>query len=137
MPLWGKIPTVTDYVGAWQRTIIGDGESWVVFRHGTCVVLVDPEPRADLSAEAVAILREHGPVRAGSPAGDFGTITLDPGPGYVVYGNHQDVLTFVDPSEVSEPDDLTIGLHGRSKRDRDARELEVIHVQDRRPHTEA
>lgn len=122
-----------DYVAAWRATIQGENKSWVVFRHGTCVVLVDPGPDADLAAEATEILREYGPVFAGSAAGDFGTITLDSGQGFVVYGHHNDVLTFVGPEEVAEPSNLAIGLHGRGKRDRDGRELEVIHVEDRRP----
>ena len=124
---------MTDYVEAWRRTIIGENKSWVIFKHGTCVVLVDPGPDADLAAEAVEILRQYGPVYAGSAAGDFGTITLDPGPGFVVTGHHNDVLTFVDPDEVSEQTDVTVGLHGRHKRDQDGHDLEVIHVEDRRP----
>ena len=43
------------------------------------------------------------------------------------------MLTYVAPEEVSEPDnDLAIGLTGRAKRDLDARELTVVHVEDRR-----
>lgn len=126
------------YTDAWRRIIIGDHKSWVVFANGTCVVLPDPDPAADLAAEAVALLREYGPVHAASAAGDFGTITLDPGPGWVVYGHHNDILTYVAPDEVASddpaaaPNDLTIGLLGRSKRDQDGRELQVIHVEDRR-----
>lgn len=123
---------VMDFVEAWRRTIIGDGKSWVVFSHGTCVVLVNPHPDADLASEAIEILRQYGPVHIGSPAADFGTITLDSGLGFVVYGHHKDVLTFVRPDEVDKPQDLTIGLFGRHKRDQDARHLQVIHVEDRR-----
>ena len=124
---------MTDFVAAWRRTIRGDHKSWVVFRHGTCVVLPDPDSGADLAADAVAILREYGPVRPASAAGDFGVIRLDPGPGFVVYGHHNDVLTYVDPDEVGGSDeDVTVGLYGRSKRDRDGHDLDVIHVEDRR-----
>lgn len=131
------------YVDAWRRIIIGDHKSWVAFTNGTCVVMPNAAATADLAVEAVALLREYGPVRAGSAAGDFGTITLDPGPGWVVYGHHNDVLTYVAPDEVASgdpgagatPNDLTIGLLGRGKRDQDGRELQVIHVEDRRSHT--
>jgi hypothetical protein len=126
---------VPDYVEAWRRTIQGDHKSWVVFRHGTCVVLSDPDPDADLAAEAIIILREFGPVHPGSPAGDFGTITLDPAPGYVVYGDHNDVLTFVAPDELTDTTDLAIGLHGRRKRDRAGHDLEVVLVEDKRNRT--
>lgn len=122
-----------DLVGTWRRTIRGESKSWVVFAHGTCVVLPDPGPDVDLAAQAIDILREYGPVHAGSPAGDFGTITLDPGPGWVVYGHHNDVLTYVGPDEISDTSDLAVGLYGRGKRDQDGRELEVVHVEDKRP----
>jgi len=124
---------MTDYVEAWRRTIVGDHKSWVVFKHGTCVVLPDPAPDDDLAAVATEILREYGPVYPGTPAGDFVTVTLEPGPGFVVCGHHNDVLTYVAEDEVASHDDLAVGLYGRSKRDQDGRELEVIHVEDRRP----
>jgi len=54
-------------------------------------------------------------------------------PGWVVTGHHSDVLTYVAPDEVSEPTDLTIGLTGRANRDRDGRELQVIHIENKRP----
>ncbi|MEV7230904.1 hypothetical protein AB0M79_28355 [Polymorphospora sp. NPDC051019] len=122
-----------DLAGRWRRIIRGDGKSWVAFARGTCVVLPEPGPDADLAAEAVEILREYGPVHAGSPAGDFGTITLDPGPGWVVYGHHNDVLTYVGPDEVQDTSAVAVGLLGRGKRDTDGRELQVVHVEDKRP----
>ncbi|GAA4236265.1 hypothetical protein GCM10022254_45470 [Actinomadura meridiana] len=80
------------------------------------------------------MLREYGPVHAGGPAADFGTIDLDEAPGWAVYGHHDDVLTHVAPDEVDDgAEDLVIGLLGRSKRDRDGRELTVVHVEDKRP----
>lgn len=63
---------------------------------------------------------------------DFGTITLEPCPGFVVPSHHKDVLTYVGPEEVSEADSFVIGMHGRHKRDKDGHELEVLHVEDRR-----
>jgi hypothetical protein len=103
-----------------------------VFKHGTWVGFADPAPGADLAAQAVEILNEYGPVSPGTAAGDFGTITLNPGPGFVVYGHHPAVLTFVGPDDLVEIDRLSVGLHGRNKRDRDGRELEIIHVEDNR-----
>jgi hypothetical protein len=123
---------MVDYVEAWRRTIEDAGKSWVVFRHGTCVVLPDPGPADDLAAEAVAILRKYGPVQVATPAGDFATVTLDPGPGFVVTGHHPDVLTFVGEDEVPNPTDLSVGLYGRAKRDQDGHDLDVMHVEDHR-----
>lgn len=99
-------------VDIWRRVIVDEHKSWVVFAHGTCVVLT--EPAGDLGEQATAIRAEYGPVHAGSPAGDFGTLKLHAAPGWVVTAHHP-----------------VVGLTGRGNRDRDGRELQVIHVEDR------
>lgn len=118
-------------IEAWRTTINGPGKSWVLFENGTCVILMNPG--ADLAAQATALLREFGPVHAGSSFGDFSTITLEDGRGWVVTCHHGDILTFVGPDEAS-PDavDVVIGLLGRAKRGQDADELRVLHVEDNR-----
>ncbi len=118
-------------IQTWRHILIDETKPWVLFNHGTCVVLM--QPQADIRQQAVALMREWGPVRAGSPAGDFSTITLRDHPGWVVTSHHDDILTYVGPDELSADgrDDLTIGLFGRSKRHRDASELEVIHIEDK------
>ncbi|WP_205717721.1 hypothetical protein [Actinomadura soli] len=63
------------------------------------------EPGGDLAAQAVELLRENGPVHAGGPAGDFGTIGLDA------------PSAFLDGPNV-------IGT---------AAKLTVVHVEDKRP----
>ncbi|RSN64244.1 hypothetical protein [Actinomadura sp. WAC 06369] len=124
--------TTEELVAVWRDVITGDHKSWVLFEHGTCVILMDPED--DLAVQATGLLREFGPVQAGTPAGDFGTIDLDAAPGWAVYGHHNDVLTYVAPEEAGdEPSDLAVGLLGRSKRDQDGKELTVVHVEDKRP----
>jgi hypothetical protein len=51
----------------------------------------------------------------------------------VITSHHPDILNYVSPDEVAEQsNDLVIGLLGRSKRDLDAAELMVIHVEDNR-----
>ncbi|MFB7337736.1 hypothetical protein FNH09_36340 [Streptomyces adustus] len=114
----------------WQRLLTDPGKSWVLFEHGTCVVLTAPE--GDLADQATGILREFGPVHAGSPAGDFGVIDLKDAEGWVVTGQHNDVLTYVGPDEPHERSDIAIGVFGRSKRHRDGTELNVVHVEDKR-----
>ena len=121
----------TALIEKWRSIIIGDHKSWVLFANGTCVILTQPEE--NLANQAAELLRKYGPVAAGSPAGDFGTVTLRPGPGWVVYGHHNDILTYVDPSEVApDANNLTVGLYGRSKRDKDGREPIALHVEDKR-----
>ncbi|MFB7256786.1 hypothetical protein [Streptomyces nojiriensis] len=114
----------------WQRLLADPHKSWVLFEHGTCVVLMAPD--GELAEQATAILREFGPVHAGSPAGDFGVIDLEDAEGWVVTGHHNDVLTYVGPDEAVDQSEITVGLSGRSKRHRDGTELHVVHVEDRR-----
>jgi hypothetical protein len=118
-------------IAAWRDTINGPEKSWVLFENGTCVILMEPE--ADLAAQATALLKEWGPVHAGSSFGDFGTIELEDGRGWVVTCHHNDILTFVGPDEVRPgAAEVAVGLYGRSKRGRDAEELRVLHVEDKR-----
>ncbi|GII45661.1 hypothetical protein Psi02_20850 [Planotetraspora silvatica] len=117
-------------IETWRR-LLDPAKSWVLFTHGTCVILM--EPAGDLAQQATTILREYGPVHVGSPAGDFDVITLDDVPGWAVTGHHPDVLTYVAPDELEEHGHLHVGLLGRDKRDRDGREPAVVHVEDMRP----
>jgi hypothetical protein len=120
-----------ELIEAWRNTINGPGKSWVLFESGTCVILM--EPRADLVAQATDLLREYGPVGAGSSFGDFSTITLEDGRGWVVTCHHNDILTFVGPDETGpDTQDVVVGLLGRSKRGHDAEQLRVLHVEDKR-----
>lgn len=118
-------------VDIWRALIQGANKSWVLFRHGTCVILL--EPAGDLAVQAAALLAEWGPVHAGTPSGDFNVIHLSAQPGWVVTGHHPDILNYVGPDDVGPgAPDPAIGLLGRSVRDQDARDLTVVHVEDRR-----
>ncbi|MFC5241344.1 hypothetical protein [Streptomyces atrovirens] len=119
--------TLTD---VWQRLLADPRKSWVLFEHGTCVVLTAPE--GELAEQATGILRGFGPAHAGSAAGDFGVIALEDAEGWVVTGHHDDVLTYVGPDEPQDRSEIAVGLLGRSKRHRDGTELHVVHVEDRR-----
>ncbi|WP_030884220.1 hypothetical protein [Streptomyces sp. NRRL F-5053] len=114
----------------WQRLLADPHKSWVLFEHGTCVVLTAPE--GELAEQATGILREFGPVHAGSSAGDFGMIDPEDVEGWVVTGQHNDVLTYVGPDEPGDQSQIAVGLCGRSKRHRDGTELNVVHVEDGR-----
>lgn len=117
-------------VEAWRRILAPSGTSWVLFEHGTCVVL--KEPADDLAGQALGILGEFGPVHVGSPAGDFNVLTLKDDLGWLVTSHHPDVVTHVALDEPVDPSHLAVGIHGRSKRHQDGTELRVVHVEDRR-----
>ena len=119
------------YIATWRKIIVGEEESWVLFENDTCMILLEPEE--NFAARAVELMNQWGPVHAGSSAGDFSTITVDDGLGWVVTSHHNEILTLVAAEEsAGEPSDVAMGLLGRSKRDQDGRELNVIHVEDKR-----
>jgi len=58
------------------------------------------------------------------------TIVLDNEMGWVVNSHHNDILTYVSPSEGGlDASDLSVGLLGRSKRGKDAEMLHVVHIE--------
>ena len=118
-------------VDTWREIIVGEGKSWVLFEHGTCVIFsIHVE---DHAAQATTLLKEWGPVVPGTPAGDFNVVELQDHPGWVVTCHHPDILVYVGPDEFGEgeePNDVVIGLTGRARRDQDAEELRVAHVQN-------
>jgi len=115
----------------WRKIIIEE-KSWVLFEHGTCVIL--EESVVSLESRAIKLMQHYGPVYPASPAGDFTTIKLIDDPGWVVAGHHPDILTYVSLAELEtgKASDLLIGLLGRSKRSQDAKDLHIIHVEDHR-----
>lgn len=113
----------------WHNIIADQQKVWVVFEHGTCVILV--EPSQDLQKQAKELLAEYGPVHPGSSFGDFSVSELEDYPGWVVFGHHPDILNYVPPDDTA-PSDLVIGLIGRGHRDQDAQNLNIVYVNDPR-----
>jgi hypothetical protein len=106
------------------------GSTWVLFEHGTCVKL--SKLRRSPTEAARSIMAEYR-VIPGTPLGDFNTLKLKNFQGWLIAGCHPDVFTYVSPAELPEEakdNAWAIGLWGRNKRDRDARELNVVHVAD-------
>ena len=130
--LRGKMTAVDTeiLVDVWQRLLADPRKSWVLFEHGTCVVL--PAPEGELAEQATELLKKFGPVHAGSSAGDFGLIDLEDVEGWVVTGHHNDVLTYVGPDEPGDQSEIAVGLLGRAKRHRDGTELHIVHIEDKR-----
>ena len=118
-----------EIINIWKKIIVGEEKSWVLFENGTIVILMEPEP--DLRNQAISLMEEYGRVSIGTPAGDFSVINLSNDEGYAVTCHHPDILTYVSAPEVEEnADDWKIGFVGRSKRDADAHELEIIHIEN-------
>jgi hypothetical protein len=77
-------------------------------------------------------MRKWGLVRPGSSAGDFNVRQSNDGgwEGWVILSHHPMIVTLVALAEMPNArQDIAVGLFGRGKRDLDARELEVVHVE--------
>jgi hypothetical protein len=105
-------------------------QDWVLFENGTYIIFDDISTVEDVKEEAVKLMKEFGPVYAGGSAGDFSVIHLNLTEGWLVTGHGYGMYTYVHPSELDNesPNDLEIGLYGRSKRDSDGQNPEIIHI---------
>ncbi len=108
--------------------------SYALFARGTCV-FVGAEV-ADIAQEATAFIATHGPYHAGTPSADFNVTNLAHSkfpqvPGWLVTYDNPDIITYVAPEEFdagASPQDVVVGLHGRSKRAQDGEEQVIIHI---------
>lgn len=116
-------------IGVLQTYLSKEGAPWVLFQHGTVVVLRSPGP--DLAAQATGLLQEWGPVVVATPAGDFNVLKPPAIPGWIVTSHHADIFTYVGLEEVGgdDPSDVFTGLMGRAKRDQDSHELAITHIE--------
>jgi len=105
-------------------------EDWVLFKNGTYVIFDATNSTENIEVEAIKLIKEFGPVNAGGPAGDFSVTPINKTNGWVVSGHGYGIYTYVHPDELNtdSPDDITIGLFGRSKRDKDGNTPIIIHV---------
>jgi len=102
----------------------------VLFENGTYIIFDDISTISDIEKEAIELMKEFGPVYAGSSAGDFNVINLTETKGWIVSGHGYGMYTYVSPEELDEnnPTDLSIGLSGRSKRNSDGLNPIIIHT---------
>lgn len=124
-----------DFTSAWKKILHGFDKPWVLFQFGTCVII--REPSANLTDQAIALLKEWGYPTSGSPANKFSLSFLSSQglSGSLVSCHHPDILTYVAPAEapISEDDEislkLSIGGFGRKKRQWDCETLKVIYIE--------
>lgn len=115
-----------DLINVYKKVITDKSVSWVLFRHGTCVMLM--EPKDDLQAQAKKILKEHGLAIAGTPSGDFEVIKIPEIEGWIITGDYPGIMDYVSLREGEKKSDFEIGMLGREKREADAKELKIINV---------
>ena len=110
------------------RGFLKPGRRWVVFEHGTVVVVTDPSV-ADPADYARLKLEHDATEPPGSYAGDFSVLSLDDRSGWIVASHDPDVFTVVPRIEVDEgAQETTIGLAGRTALGADRDGLNVVHV---------
>lgn len=102
-------------------------KNWVVFENGTCVILY--HPKRDLETEAKEVLQKYGQVYPGTSSADFQVMKLEGLPGWIVSGDQPGILNYVAAEEVDYEEDPEIGLVGRQKKEKDYKELKVVHVE--------
>ena len=115
-----------DLVSIFKKIIIDTQVSWVLFKNGTCVMFENPQK--DPQTEAINILKKQGRVIPGTPSGDFEVTKIPEINGWVVTGDYPGIMTYVSQEEGKEKRDFEIGLIGRTKRESDAKELEVVYI---------
>lgn len=124
-------PPLDMLVARWRVALSrmqGPDGSWALFKHGT-VALFETKPR-NAEAEAKALLRALAAPRSGAAPEPVVTALPNNG-GWLVGGEDPRLFTYVAPEEasVSTPPTL-IGRLGRAKRDEDARDLEISHIEN-------
>lgn len=77
------------------------------------------------------MLKEWGPVVIATPTGDFNVLKPSGIAGWIVTSHRDDIFTYVSPQELrgQSASDLFVGMTGRAKRDQDAKELVIAHVE--------
>lgn len=121
-----------DLVKIYKKIVTDPLMNWVLFKNGTCVMLL--KPQKDIKTQAIQILQRHGQVTAGTPTGDFEVTKIPEINGWVITGDYPGIMMYVSDEEGEKKDNAEIGLIGRNKRERDAQELEVLHIEDKGRH---
>lgn len=85
--------------------------------------------KEDAAAKATQIISEYGPVWIATPSADFNVTGNSAAEGIIVTCWHNDVLSFAIKDEGGDINMLEKALLGRSKRDEDERNPEVLNVE--------
>lgn len=115
-------PSSEDLISIYKKVIEPKLKDWVVFEHGTCVILYHP-PK-DLETEAKEVLQKYGIVVPGTPSGDFNVTKVDTG--WIVTGDQPGILNYVTEEEGKDKEDYEIGLLGRNQKELDTKGLKII-----------
>ncbi len=113
-----------DSVNIYKKVIEPKLKDWVVFEHGTCVIIYHT-PK-DLETEAKEILQKYGQIHPGTSTADFTVTKVDSG--WIVTGDQPGILNYVSEDEGKDMEDYEIGLIGRDQKELDSQELKIIWI---------
>ncbi len=113
-----------EIVAIYKKIIDPKFKDWVIFRHGTCVIIY--KSQGDLKSEAIETLKKYGAVYPGSSSADFTVMKVDSG--WIVAGDQPGILNYVSENEGSGKEDYEIGLIGRNKKEQDSNELKIFYT---------
>jgi hypothetical protein len=105
-------------------------QNWSLFSNGTYIIVEEEKDIRNIKEYSLHQISNYGPVYVGGPAGDFSVIALTKVEGWSISGHGYGIYTYVHPDEItdSEVDDITIGLFGRQKRQKDSDEKNIIYI---------
>ena len=116
----------------WRDTLKPDQPTWVLFSHGTCILVPIAE---DAERIAIEILKQYGPLAVGTTLADFRVRKLSASSTYLVGYAHPSIFNIVHGQEAMFCEALEkhnialIGNIGRSNRVFDAKVLKAVYVE--------
>ncbi len=111
-------------INIYKKIIEPKLKDWVVFEHGTCVIIY--QPTKNLETEAKEVLQKYCPIKPGTSSADFRVTKVDPG--WIVTGDQPGILNYVTEDEGYGKEDYEIGLIGRNEKEQDSKELKAIYI---------
>lgn len=113
-----------ELVVIYKKVIEPKLKDWVIFEHGTCVIIY--KSQGDLKSEAIETLKKYGTLTPGSSSADFQVLKVDSD--WIVAGDQPGILNYVSYEEGKEKEDYEIGIIGRNKKEYDSQELKIIYT---------
>jgi len=126
--------TLNHLIDRWRTINAAERRPWVLFEHGTCVTISDPDD--DLIAQAVGLVAGLADAPSGNPV--RGEVTPCDDRGWLVDPGHACIRTYVENVALAagegggDQDVPAVAMWGWSLCERDAREVGVVHVEDSR-----
>lgn len=108
----------------YRKVIVPELSDWVIFEHGTCVIIYNH--LGDLKTEATRVLQKYGSITPGTESADFTVLKVDSD--WIVAGNQPGILNYVSEDKGTGKEDYEIGLIGRNQREEDSKELQIVYV---------